>query len=1163
MCVLEWVSSVPTPTSIRYVVLGARDSISAVLICPSCGTQNPVGAKFCNECATPLGMPARPVAEERKAITVLFSDLIGFTATSESADPEDVNQMLSAYSAMARAQIEAHGGVVEKFIGDAVVGIFGVPASHEDDPERAVRAGLRIVEGAEELVAVGGAPLRLRVGINTGEALVRLGITPGSGERLLAGDAINTASRLQSVAPEMGVAVGLATYESTAGVFGYEELEPATLKGKSEPVRVFHAKAPRGRFGTDLSRSHDTPLIGREIDLALLKGIFDKAVAASSVQLVTVVGEPGLGKSRIVAELGAHIDARPGLVTWRQGRCLPYGEGITFWALGEIVKAQAGILESDAPDAASAKLDAVLPEGPEREWFRQRLLPLLGIEASSPAEREELFTAWRRFLEQIAEDDPTVLVFEDLHWADEAMLAFLEHLGDRAEGVPLLVVGTARPELFERHPDYAAGLRNATPINLSPLSSEETARLISALLQTTVVSAELQQPILDRAGGNPLYAEEFVRLLKDRDMLVKKGSSWELREGAEVPFPDSVQALIAARLDTLGTEAKSMLADAAVVGKVFWAGAVAAMGERDPPEVTDALRELSRRELVRPARRSSIAGEAEHAFWHILTRDVAYAQLPRASRAARHVAAAVWIESKAPERVEDLADVLAHHYATALELRKASGQTEEADELEAPALRFLALAGERALGLDTAAALANLERAIALTPPAHPERPEALARFGEAAFQAGRFVEASEALEEAIASLRARGDLAAAARAMGTLATVFFDRGDPRWAELPADALALLEALPPGPELVGALTELARVEALQGRSEAGVLYAERALALAEDLGLDPSARALGYRGLARSYLGDPGGLEDMRQAISLATQAGQGREVALLLYNLGELLLVFEGPAASLDGLRSGVAFAEARGLAKDFATTRAHTFHPLFDCGELDEALENAVALAGRLEDEDVLDLVEVRAGQAQILAVRGQAAQVADSLDWIESTSRGAGAPESAVIGLASSALVRAGLGQNEAAAELLAEVETTSGARETMYYAVYLNAMVRTALAIGHRELAERLGGGVEPRYPYAEHALLAVNAALAEARGDHQAAADAHADAADRWERFGVVPEQGFALLGRGRCLIRIGRPIEAAGVLREAREIFAQLGAAPAIAELDELLASAS
>ena len=408
------------------------------------------------------------------------------------------------------------------------------------------------MEGAEELRSVGGEPLRLRVGVNTGEALVRLGASAGLGERVMSGDAINTASRIQSVAPEMGVAVGLATYEATAAVFDYEELEPATVKGKAEPVRVFHAKAARARFGTDLTRTHDTPFIGREIDLALLKGIFDKTVASSSVQLVTVVGEPGLGKSRIVAELFAYIDTRPELHDLAAGP-LPAlrGGDHLLGARGDPEGAHRHPRKSDPPAVAQEKLAAVLPEGDEREWFRQRLLPLLGIEATSSAEREELFTAWRRFLEEIAEERPTVLVFEDLHWADEALLAFLEHLADLAEGVPLLLLGTARPELYERHPDYATRLRNATPITLAPLSHEETARLVSALLETTVIPAELQQPILERAGGNPLYAEEFVRLLRDRDLLERVGSSWQLKEGADVPFPESVQALIAARLDTL------------------------------------------------------------------------------------------------------------------------------------------------------------------------------------------------------------------------------------------------------------------------------------------------------------------------------------------------------------------------------------------------------------------------------------------------------------------------------------------------------------------------------------------------------------------------------------------------------------------------------------
>jgi len=1103
------------------------------------------------------------VAEERKVVSVVFCDLVGFTAASESADPEDVDRMLSAYAEMARARIEAHGGVVEKFIGDALVGVFGVPAAHEDDPERAVRAGLRIVEGAEELEAVGGAPLRLRVGVNTGETLVRLGANPGLGERVLAGDAINTASRLQSVAPEMGVAVGVSTYEATRVVFDYEELEPATVKGKAEPVRVFHAKSARARFGTDLTRTHDSKFVGREIDLALLKGLFDKTVASSSVQLVTVVGEPGLGKSRLVAELFGFIDARPALTIWRQGRCLPYGEGVTFWALGEILKAHTGVLDTDSPAVAREKLDAVLPEGEGRAWFRQRLLPLLGIEATSSAEREELFTAWRRFLEGIAEERPTVLVFEDLHWADGAMIAFLEHLADLAEGVPLLLVCTARPELFERHPDFGTRLRNSTAINLVPLTDEETARLVSSLFDAALIPAELQKPILARAGGNPLYAEEFVRLLKDRDLLVRRAQSWELREGAEVPFPESVQALIAARLDTLEPEVKSLLADAAVIGKVFWAGAVAAMGDHDPEYVTATLRELSRKELVRPSRRSSMAGEAEYAFWHILARDVAYNQLPRASRATRHVEVARWIESKATERLEDHADVLAYHYATALELARAAVQVEQASELEAPALRFLGLAGERALGLDTAAALASFERALALTPPGHPDRPLALTRFGEAAMHAGRLLEAKGSLEEAVAAFQAGGDLCAAARAMGLLCDVLREYGDPRWMELPDQAVALLEPLAPGPELVEALSYRAASEYLQGHNDEALRFAEQSLSLADQLGLERPARALGRRGVARTNLGDPRGFDDLRQAIAQASGAGDGLAAVHLYNNLGVALRTFEGPRASLEVLDTAIAFAQQRGLSQWAAMTTCSKLDSLFDAGAFDEALALAAGLADRTGDDEVWNLAWVRALVTLVLALRGRAAEVADTLNWLETTTRESGSSQHANFCLGAAALARAAMGQAREAVALIAAIEANPGAREDAYYDTVLPALVRTAAALGDQELALRLVNGVEARNPQAEHALAAVNAILAEAHDDLPAAAEGYAGAADRWHAFGVVPEQAFALLGQGRCLVALGRHREAIQPLRAAREIFGRLEAAPALVETDALLQEAT
>ena len=877
-----------------------------------------------------------------------------------------------------------------------------------------------------------------------------------------------------------------------------------------------------------------------------------------------MVGEPGLGKSRIVAELFAYIESKTDLITWRQGRCLPYGEGITFWALGEIVKAHAGILESDGTEVATTKLERVLPEGEERPWFRQRILPLLGIEATSVAEREELFTAWRLFLEHIAERDPTVLVFEDLHWADEAMLAFLEHLAGRAEGVPLLVVGTARPELFERYPDYGAGLRNTNSVNLAPLSEKETARLISALLESTVLPLELQQPILECAEGNPLYAEEFVRLLKDKDLLIKKGGTWELREGAEVPVPDSIQALIASRLDTLSTDTKSMLADAAVIGKVFWAGAIAQMGGRELSQVTERMRELSRNELVRPARRSSIEGEAEYAFWHALARDVAYGQLPRAARGARHAAAARWIESKAPERVEDLADILAYHYASALELARAAGRTEEVDELEGPALKFLTLAGERALGLDNAAALSNLERALALAPPGHPDRAEVLARFGESAFHAGRPAEAARSLKEAIVDFRARGDPRAEARAMFTLDQTLRLSGDPRAWVLPGRALELLQALPPGPELADALSEMAMVEALKGRPRAAIDYADRAIALAEKSRFSCPPRALGYRGLARANIGDRDAFQDFHHAIALATKAGQGREVALLHNNLGLALWWIEGPAAAIEVIDSGITFAKARGLAQMVSTLTANTLDVLIDAGDFDRSLEAANDLAELLEETgDVFNLIGARGSRARIMTMRGDAERVIGSLDWLESTARTTGDPQLVVIGLGSSAATRAAVGLHDQGAALLAEIEGFPLSRMAMYYESYLPGMVRTALAIGASGLAERLVAGFEPRNPYAEHALVAANAVLAEAGSDLGVALDRYADAADRWQRFGVVPEQAFALLGQGRCLLGLVRPTDAVQVLQHAREIFGRLQAVPALAETDALLQQAT
>jgi class 3 adenylate cyclase/tetratricopeptide (TPR) repeat protein len=1128
-------------------------------ICSNCGEENLERARFCLSCGTPLRAVGAPT-EERKVVTVLFCDLVGFTARSDKADPEDVKAALRPFHTRIKREIEAYGGTLDKFIGDAALGVFGSPVAHEDDPERAVRAALAIAGAIGELnEADPSLNLAVRVGVNTGEAVVAYGFGPQIGEAVT-GDVVNTASRLQGVAPVGGIVVGEATYRATGDAVVYEPLPPVTVKGKVDPLRIWRAVEARARLGVDVTRTHATAFVGRELERRRLLGTYQRAVSDDSVQLVIVAGEAGIGKSRLVSEIGRHLDESPDLVTWRQGRCLPYGEGITFWALGEIVKAHAGILESDTAEAVAAKLDAVVAEGePDRQWLRQRLAPLVGAETSAVADREESFTAWRRFLESIASRGPAVFVFEDLHWADQAMLAFLEHLADWSEGVPMLLVCTARPELYERQRTWAAAARNVTRINLSPLDAGQTATLVSSMLQDAELTGEVHDLILERSGGNPLYAEELVRMLKERELLVTTGQTVALTETAGVFLPASIQAIMAARLDAVTPERKGMLQDGAVIGKVFWSGAVAAMAGRDERSVTAALHELSRRHLVRPARTSSMKGQAEYAFWHSLLRDVAYAQIPRASRATRHRAAAAWIERVAAERVEDHAEVLAHHYTQALELALAAGSARQAEEIQAPALRFLLLAGDRALGLDVATAEAHYTRALALVPPGHQQRSTVLAKWADAARQLGRFPQAAQALEEAIDGFRARGDRLAAGRAMGTLSSVLLGMGNQRQAEVAADAVRLLESEPAGPDLLAAYARMAGAMLVQGDMRATIAWGDRAMALAADRGLQMPARALGFRGYGRCSLGDVRGLEDMRTALTLAIDRGEGRDAAVLYNNLAAALLPVEGPASALATNREGIEFAERRGIKEFTFAMAAANLEPLVDLGEWDEVLEAAAAMTGQAEATgDVADLLQVRWAQARVLTGRGEAQAAAPLADWLVAAARESGGTEDVTAGFAAAAGTYLALGEPQRALRLLAEVERWPHARESPTYPAYLPEMVRGAVAAGDLALAERLAAGLAPVFAHHRHALCAADAILAEAREELEGAAGRYAEAAERWGGFGVLPERGHALLGRGRCLLALGSPA-AREPLRQARAVFVRLGAHPLVAQTHDLL----
>ena len=1125
-----------------------------MIACPSCGFEAPDDFAFCPKCATALTAP-RAIPEERKVVTTLFCDLVGFTAMSETADPEDVDALLGEYFARATKVIESHGGTVEKFIGDAVVGVFGVPAVHEDDPERAVRAGLRLIEALEGMTRPDGTPLEARVGVNTGEALVRLDVDPASGRGFLTGDAVNTAARLETAAPPGGVAVGALSHELTAGVIDYEALPAVAAKGKAEPVAAWLAKGPVARMGLDVDRAQLTPLVGREVELAFLQALLKKAISSATPQFAVLLGEPGIGKSRLVQELFACVDSSPETITWRQGHCLPYGEDVTFWALGEIAKAHAGILESDTRESAETKLDAVVPGGEDREWLHQRLRALLGLEAPS-ASREENFAAWLRFVEEIAAGDPTVLVFEDLHWADEALLAFVEHLVTHTAGVPLLVIATARPELLEQHPTFAAGSTRVNRLSVDPLTSDETQQLVAELLGDDEALSDMLAGIVARCEGNPFFAEQSARLVADQVQ--------------RAPVPASVQAVLAARLDTLPPFQKALLGDAAVVGSVFWDGAVAEVGRRDQAEVDAALQDLIGKYLVRRVRHSSMLGENEYTFAHALAREVAYQELPRAVRAARHRDVAAWVESKAGDRLEDLAEILAHHYATALDLANAAGEVELADSVLQSAVRYLTLAGDRAWQLDVAAAERHYARALEITGPDSPRRSALLVRWAKAATELGREAETVGPLEEAIARLRAKGETRSAALAQMALAWALPDEGETRWVELADEALALLEADDPSPELVAALTEWLKLTFASGDARRGLDVAERAMALSEQLGLPADARLLTYRGCARIDLGDAGGHDDLLQALEMCPTSGLGEHVSLVFGLVGNWLYMYEGFQASLSVCLDGVEYARRRGSIGAEAVNRTMIVMWSEAAGDWDRVLDVAVTMDALPEGvrlssvkSSSWDLIAECVTRTLVLVDRGRAEEAAKLVDWLEVQRAPDGSTTDAGVCIASAA-ARLALGDAASVPSLLTGSEAGLRVQGGFWWAHLLPRAVRASLAVGDPALAARLAGSLEPPLqPLADHATVAARALVNEARGDYEAAAAAFADAAARWHDFAAVYEEAHALLGQGRCLVALGRAPEAAAPLATARGIFARLGAKPALAETDELMQQVS
>jgi class 3 adenylate cyclase/tetratricopeptide (TPR) repeat protein len=1101
--------------------------------------------------------PVWTPAEERKVITVLCCGLVGFSPRSVPADPEDLRAQLRPYRTRFRRELERFGGTIEKVMGDLVIAVFGAPVAHEDDPERAVRAALAIREAvAEHDEADPQLGLQVRIGATTGEALVSLDTGPDLSEEMVTGEVLNTAARLQAAAPMDGILVDETTWRATDRVIAYQPAHPIQAKGKTEPVMVWQALAPRANLTVDVEQTPQTALVGRERERGLLGDALARARAEQTVQLMTLVGVPGIGKSRLVWELAKLVEAHEDLIVWRQGRCLPYGEGVALWALGEIVKAQAGILETDPAEAAAAKLDqavtGLLDDDAEAAWVAGHLRPLVGLagaEAWGGDRQAEAFAAWRRFLEALAEQGPAVLVFEDLHWADDALLDFLDHLVDWAVDVPLLVVCTARPELLVRRPGWGGGKPNVATVSLPPLSEADTARLLIALLGQVLLPAETQAALLDRAGGNPLYAGEYVRMLADRGYLKNDGGSWRLDRAEELPLPETVQGIIAARLDALTPQDKALLQDAAVLGKVGWVGALAALGTAEPLQLEGRLHALERRELLRRERRSAVAGERQYAFRHVLVRDVAYDQLPRAARAKKHQQAAEWLQALSPDRAEDRAELLAHHWQAALQYAKAAGQ--DTEMLAVPARLALREAGDRALALNAFAAAARwYQAALTLWPADDPDRPRLLLRLGMARLWTESTGE--ELLEEARDGLLAQGDREAAAQAEALLGRLSSMRGQgERSLEHDRRAVALLENARPSPAKAEGLASLTGSLWLRGQLQEAIQVGRQALAMTEALGLDEQrARVLNYIGSARIDSGDRGGLADLEQAISIAAQANSPY-TTLLWGNFANALLALGDLARGFELQATGREEAERFGLATELRWFQVERTFKDYWQGHWEAALDGADQF-----------LAEVEAGSPHFmerscrlvrglirLARGGLSGALADGTRAVELAVQ-MGDPEALLPALAFHARALLANGHIEQAGaradELLVELAERGALATNPDWSGQL-AIVLQALGRG-AQLVE-LAATVATPTPWLEAAT--------------DIAAGKFEQAADRYAEIGSRPDEAYARLRAAELLFDAGRRADANAQLNSALAFYRKVRASAYLREAETLLAASA
>ena len=945
-------------------------------------------------------------------MTVVFCDVTGSTAMGERLDPESLRRVMSRYFAEMRTALERHGGTVEKFIGDAVMAVFGIPAIHEDDALRAARAAVEMREALKalnkELERDHGVSLAARIGVNTGE------VVAGDGsDTLVTGDAVNVAARLEQAAEPGTVLIGEETLRLVRDAVVAEPVPPLEVKGKSERLVAFRlVEVTAGVAG--VARRLDSPMVGRERELARLRQTFEAATADRSCQLFTILGTPGVGKSRLVEEFVGSL----GEATVLRGRCLPYGEGITFFPVGEVVKEAAGLEDFDAPEEIERKICAVLgTDGPACSTLAQ-----LFAAAERDSSVEETFWAVRSFLEAVAQTTPLAVVFDDIHWGEPTFLDLIEHITDWAREAPILVLCLARPDLLDERGGWGGGKFNATTISLEPLSDDECGDLIGNLLGRAPLPEEARDRILAAAEGTPLFVEEMLSMLIDDGLLTRDGDRW-MATGAlsDLRVPPTIQALLAARLDQLSVEERGAIQRAAVCGKQFHVGAVAALLEADGREVRPILMSLVRRDLIRPDR-SMLAGEDAFRFRHQLIRDAAYEAAPKALRAELHERYADWLEGVGEARVEEFEEILAYHLEQAHRLLSALGPMDEAGrELGLRAATHYAASARRASDRsDDRAAKTLFRHAADLLPEGHPDRPRALYDVGRASVRNLDPRVASAALGEAVAAAAASGQ-----RSIEWMARI--DRGlvqlildpigfttDDLRAEVAA-ARAALEAGGDDEALAIVWMGLASVEWMPCRFDAArdaAIHAvdharrsgDRSLLMdamtmkagAELLGstspaegrpsLDEAVAELGRDGVIGHMVlvqeacfdamtGDfDRALERISESVAFAERFGSESWVTASYEFGGEIELMAGDPEAAERFIREEYEIHQRRGDEGHGSTVAANLARALCGSGRFDEADEFATIARTIGADDDLATQASARSAQALIRSARGE---------------------------------------------------------------------------------------------------------------------------------------------------------------------------------------------